>query len=61
MVEIVGGEFSGDFRCPECKTRRSVRHGSFFEKSKLSLRQLVQIMYYWSRDEQQQDKLRFGT
>ena len=37
------------FRCSSCKTTKSVRHGSFFSKSKLKLSQWIIIIYWWVR------------
>lgn len=36
--------------CRPCNFRQSVRHGSFFGKSKLSLSQLVFVIYCWTQD-----------
>ena len=35
--------------CPQCKGRKTIRTGSFFEKSKLSLNRLLFIIHFWSR------------
>ena len=35
--------------CPQCYTRKSIRKGSFFEKSRLTLQKLVLLMYMWVR------------
>ena len=39
------------WRCPDdsCKKSCSIRHGSFFEKSKLSLAQWIVVMHWWVR------------
>lgn len=34
--------------CKDCKQRKSVRAGSFFERSHLPLRQIVTFLYAWS-------------
>jgi transposase-like protein len=34
------------FRCTKCKSRRSVRAGTFMEKSKLSLKVFAAILYF---------------
>ena len=40
------------WECPlrTCRKRRSIRAGSFFEDSKISLRQWLNIIYLWSID-----------
>ena len=38
------------WRCPTCYTFRSVRHKSFFSKSRLSLQKWLLLMHLWSRD-----------
>ena len=35
------------FRCPSCKTTKSLRNGSFFDKSKLTLQKWMVIIYWW--------------
>ena len=35
--------------CPQCYARKSIRTGSFFVKSWLSLQKLVLLMYMWVR------------
>ena len=35
--------------CPQCYTRKSIRDGSFFSNSHLSLQKLLLIMYLWAR------------
>ena len=42
------------WKCHRCKRYRSVRRGSFFEGSRLSLQQHVQFLWKWS----QRDSLR---
>ena len=37
-------------RCPSCKTTKSLRHGSFFSKSRLSLKQWLVLIYWWVRE-----------
>ena len=37
------------WNCPNCNLTKSLRHGSFFSRSHLSLRKLVLIMYMWSK------------
>ena len=36
--------------CPQCKTQKSVRDGSFFAKSRITLKQWLQLLYVWSRE-----------
>ena len=36
--------------CPQCKTRKSIRDGSFFNKSRITLQQWMLLMYLWSRE-----------
>lgn len=36
------------FRCPGCRTKRSIRTGSYFFGHKLSLRQFALVIYCWS-------------
>jgi transposase-like protein len=40
------------WRCPNknCKSTRSLREGSMFSKSKLTLQTLLRLIYYWSTD-----------
>ncbi|XP_014783957.1 uncharacterized protein LOC106879049 [Octopus bimaculoides] len=40
------------WRCPQHNFSRSIRKGSFFEKSHLSLTTFIWLMYMWSRDYQ---------
>ena len=37
------------WKCSCCKTRCSVRDGSFFAKSHLTLQQWVMLLHFWSR------------
>ncbi|XP_019863338.1 PREDICTED: uncharacterized protein LOC100639804 [Amphimedon queenslandica] len=36
--------------CPTCKTTRSIRHGSFFSQSKITLQKWMILMLWWSRE-----------
>ena len=36
--------------CPQCKGRKSIREGSFFSKSRLTLQKWLLIMYMWARE-----------
>ena len=36
--------------CPRCYTRKSIREGSFFSKSKLSLQKWLLLLHYWVRE-----------
>ena len=38
------------WKCPQCKTRNSIREGSFFSKSRMSLQKWLLIIYLWARD-----------
>ena len=38
------------WRCPICKTSKSIRHGSFFSKSRLPLQKWLLLLYLWARD-----------
>ena len=38
------------WRCSQCYTYRSIRHDSFFSKSRLSLQKWLLLMHLWSRD-----------
>ena len=38
------------FRCTKCKSRISLRKNTFFEKSKLSLGKIMQLMSHWLSD-----------
>ena len=35
--------------CPQCKGRRSIREGSFFTKSRLTLQKWMILLHYWVR------------
>ena len=37
------------WRCPQCKRTKSIREGSFFEKSRLPLNKWVLMIHYWSK------------
>ena len=36
--------------CPSCKTTKSIRDGSFFSKSKLTLQKWMLAILWWSRE-----------
>ena len=36
--------------CPHCKGRKSIRDGSFFAKSRLTLQKWLILMYFWVRE-----------
>ena len=38
------------WRCAVCKTSKSIRHGSFFSKSRLPLQKWLLLIYLWARD-----------
>ena len=35
------------WRCPQCKTTKSVREGSFFTKSRLTLQKWLLLIHFW--------------
>ncbi|XP_074658658.1 uncharacterized protein LOC141911570 [Tubulanus polymorphus] len=37
------------WRCPSCKSKKSVRADSWFSSSKLSIRTILKVTYWWSR------------
>ena len=37
------------WRCHQCKTTKSIREGSFFTKSRLSLQKWLILLFYWAR------------
>lgn len=39
------------WHCPSCKGRTSIRGGSFFTKSHLTLQQWLMLMYFWVDEE----------
>ena len=38
------------WRCGKCKSTRTIRHGTFFSNSKLSVRQILDLMFFWSQE-----------
>ena len=36
--------------CPQCKTRKSIREGSFFSKSRMTLHKWLLMVYWWARN-----------
>ena len=38
------------FRCPSCKTTKSLRAGSFFSKSKMTLSEWLILIYWWVKE-----------
>lgn len=38
------------WRCTRCKGRKSIRDGSFFTKSHITLQKWLILMYWWSRE-----------
>ena len=36
--------------CPHCKGRKSIRDGSFFAKSRLTLQKWLVLMHFWARE-----------
>ena len=51
MVERQRNDISDGFRwrCQRCKTSKSIRDGSFFAKSKLSLQKWLILIFWWSQ------------
>ena len=37
------------WRCPDCRKGVSIRKGSFFEKSKITLQRWLLLMHWWAR------------
>ena len=52
MVERPRSDVSDgkSWKCPQCKTRNSIREGSFFSKSRMSLQKWLLIIYLWARE-----------
>jgi len=47
-----------EWRCPnydQCNFRRSLRHDSFFSGSHLTLQQIVELIYHWSRNHKESE------
>ena len=38
------------WRCPQCKTTKSVREGSFFSKSRLTLQKWLLLLLFWVKE-----------
>ena len=38
------------WRCPQCKTTKSIRQGSFFSKSRLSLQKWLLLIHFWVKE-----------
>ena len=36
--------------CPGCKTRKGIRHGSFFTKLHITLQKWLLFLHFWARD-----------
>ena len=52
MMEIQARSDISDgyrWRCPDCRKGVSVRKGSFFEKSKITLQKWLLLMHWWAR------------
>ena len=51
MVERQRSDISDGYRwrCQRCKTSKSIRDGSFFAKSKLSLQKWLILIFWWSQ------------
>ena len=39
------------WNCPQCKSRKSIRDGSFFSKSHLTLQQWLMLIFFWLDEE----------
>ena len=53
MVERKRAQAGSDgvcWSCPMCKTTKSIRHGRFFSKSKLSLKQWMIGLLWWAKE-----------
>lgn len=51
MVERQRNDISDgvSWRCTLCETRKSIRDGSFFSKSKLTLQKWLLLIFWWSQ------------
>lgn len=50
-LTVHGGSIDGKrWRCQMCNTQKSVRDGSFFSGSHLTLKQVIILMYCWAHD-----------
>ena len=38
------------WKCPNCKTSKSIRVGSFFDKSRMTLQQWIMLLFFWADD-----------
>ena len=57
-----GGIDDYKWKCSNCRRKKTVRYGSFFERSKLHLRKLILFIYLWSSDMPQHEiKQQTGT
>lgn len=53
LVNRANGIDGCEWRCPNsarCNFKKSLRHESFFSDSHLTLQQIVELIYHWSRD-----------
>ncbi|KAK6990124.1 hypothetical protein BgiMline_013399 [Biomphalaria glabrata] len=50
LVRYIQGADGYRWCCNKCGTRKSVRHGSFFTGSHLSIKQIIIIIYCWACD-----------
>ena len=53
QVARQGGIDLFEWRCPLCRRKKSLRDGSFFSRSHLSLRQLIIFIHLWCDDQPQ--------
>ena len=51
MQECVRSDVSDgvSWYCPQCYTRKSIRDGSFFSKSKITLQKRMLLLHFWVR------------
>ena len=38
------------WRCQQCKTMKTIREGSFFSKSRITLQKWLLLIFFWSRE-----------
>jgi len=50
LTQYAQGVDGQRWRCRDCNHTKSIRHGSFFAKSHLSLRQMLFFIYFWCQD-----------
>ena len=52
MQEVTRSDVSDGISwwCPQCKGRKSIREGSFFSRSRLTLQKWLMLLYFWVHD-----------